>query len=148
MYCLSVVDVLIWFDFIGTCIGIQWKVFFFARYTHKIHCSRSTQGKRIRCRTECCIYIVGEAKDQLSVWDHSKVRWQQGRSCSWVGWYVSSDFWIFSWQKKVEEKMSRVHWVLNYAGCFSEAAGSVDSVNGWKAGLRDGLGFVCRFLWS
>ena len=28
--------------------------------------------------------------------------------------------------------------VLNYAGCFSEAAGSVDRVNGWEAGLRDG----------
>ena len=30
----------------------------------------------------------------------------------------------------------RVHGVLNYAGCFSEAAGSVDRVNGWEAGLR------------
>ena len=32
--------------------------------------------------------------------------------------------------------------VLDYAGCFSEAAGSVDRVNEWKAGLHDGLGFV------
>ena len=38
--------------------------------------------------------------------------------------------------------MSGVHGVLNYAGCFSEAAGSVDRVNGWEAGLCDGLGFV------
>ena len=32
--------------------------------------------------------------------------------------------------------------VLNYAGCFAEAAGSVDRVNGWEAGLRDGLGYI------
>ena len=38
--------------------------------------------------------------------------------------------------------MSGVHGVLDYAGCFAEAAGSVDRVNGWEAGLRDGLGFV------
>ena len=30
--------------------------------------------------------------------------------------------------------------VLKYAGCFAEAAGSVDS--GWEAGLSDGLGLV------
>ena len=34
--------------------------------------------------------------------------------------------------------MSGVREVLNYAGCFSEAAGSVDRVNGWEAGLCDG----------
>ena len=42
-------------------------------------------------------------------------------------------------QKKVEERMSGVREVLNYAGCFAEAAGSVDRVNGWEAGLSDGL---------
>ena len=38
--------------------------------------------------------------------------------------------------------MSVVRGVLNYAGCFSEAVGSVDRVNGWEAGFRDGLGYV------
>ena len=38
--------------------------------------------------------------------------------------------------------MFRVRGVLNYAGCFAEAAGSVDRVNGWEAGLCDGLGFI------
>ena len=42
--------------------------------------------------------------------------------------------------------MSGVRGVLNYAGCFSEAAGSVDRVNGWEAGLRDGLGFIHDLL--
>ena len=35
--------------------------------------------------------------------------------------------------------MSGVHEVLDYAGCFSEAAGSVDRVNGWMVGLSDEL---------
>ena len=30
--------------------------------------------------------------------------------------------------------MSGVRRVLNNAGCFAEAAGSVDRVNGWEAG--------------
>jgi len=38
--------------------------------------------------------------------------------------------------------MSGVRGVLDYAGCFFEATGSVDGVNGWEAGLRDGLGYV------
>jgi len=38
--------------------------------------------------------------------------------------------------------MSGVRGVLDYAVCFFKAAGSVDSVNGWEAGLSDGLGFV------
>ena len=38
--------------------------------------------------------------------------------------------------------MSGVRGVLNYVGCFAEAAGSVDRVNGWEAGLRDGLGYI------
>ena len=42
--------------------------------------------------------------------------------------------------------MSRVRGVLHYVGCISEAAGSVDSVNGWEAGLRDGLGFIHNSL--
>ena len=51
----------------------------------------------------------------------------------------------------MEERMSGVRGVLNYAGCFSKAAGSVDRVNGWETGLRDGLVFVttlCSFLRS
>ena len=46
---------------------------------------------------------------------------------------------LFPGWKKVEERMSGVRGVLNYAGCFSEAAGSIDNVSGWEAGLRDGL---------
>ena len=38
--------------------------------------------------------------------------------------------------------MSRVRRILDYCGYFSEAAGSVDGVNGWEAGLHDGLGFI------
>ena len=38
--------------------------------------------------------------------------------------------------------MSGVCGVLNYDGCFSEAAGSVDIVNAWEAGLSDGLGYI------
>ena len=48
----------------------------------------------------------------------------------------------FSRRKKMEERMSGVHGVLNYTGCFAEAAGGVDRVNGWEAGLRDGLGYI------
>ena len=36
--------------------------------------------------------------------------------------------------------------VLNYADCFSEAAGKVDRVNEWEAGLRDGLGYIHDLL--
>ena len=43
--------------------------------------------------------------------------------------------------------MSGVHGVLNYAGCFAEAVGSVDRFNGWEAGLRDGLGYIHDLLW-
>ena len=38
--------------------------------------------------------------------------------------------------------MSGVRGVLNYVGCFAEAAGSVGKVNGWEAGLRDGLDYI------
>ena len=38
--------------------------------------------------------------------------------------------------------MSRVREVLDYADCFSEAARSVDRINGWEAGLRDGQGNI------
>ena len=48
----------------------------------------------------------------------------------------------FSRWKKVEERMSGMCGVLNYADCFSDAVGNVDKVNGWEAGLSDGLGFV------
>ena len=42
--------------------------------------------------------------------------------------------------------MSRVCGVLNYGGCFAEAAGSVDRVSGWEVGLRDGLGYIHGLL--
>jgi len=42
--------------------------------------------------------------------------------------------------------MSGVRGFLDYAGCFSESAGCVDGVNGWKADLRDGLGYVHNSL--
>ena len=42
----------------------------------------------------------------------------------------------------MEERISGVHGVLNYAGCFAEAVENVDRVNGWEAGLSDGLGYV------
>ena len=42
--------------------------------------------------------------------------------------------------------MSRVRGVLNYAGCFAEAVISVDRVNGWEAGLRDGLSYIHDLL--
>ena len=51
----------------------------------------------------------------------------------------------------MEERKSGVRGVLNYDGCFDEAAGSVDRVNGWEASLRDGLGYIhtfCSFLRS
>ena len=38
--------------------------------------------------------------------------------------------------------MFGVRGVLNYAGCFAEAAGSADRVNGWEAGLHDGLDYI------
>ena len=38
--------------------------------------------------------------------------------------------------------MSGMRGVLDCAGCFSETAGSVDRVNGWEAGLNDGLGYI------
>ena len=42
--------------------------------------------------------------------------------------------------------MSGGRGVLNYAGCFAEAAGSVDRVNGWEAGLCDGLDYIHDLL--
>lgn len=44
--------------------------------------------------------------------------------------------------------MSRVHGVLNYAGCFSKAAGSADRVNGWAAGLRNGVGDIHNLFFT
>ena len=46
----------------------------------------------------------------------------------------------------MEERTSRVREVLNYAGCFAKAAGSVDRVNGWEASLSDGLGYIHDLL--
>ena len=45
----------------------------------------------------------------------------------------------------MEERLSGVRGVLDYAG-FAEAVGSVDRVNGWEAGLRDGLGYIHDLL--
>ena len=42
--------------------------------------------------------------------------------------------------------MSGVCGVLDYAGCFAEAAGSVDRISGWEAGLCDGLGYIHDLL--
>ena len=53
-----------------------------------------------------------------------------------------SDFVSFTQWKKVEGRMSKARGVLNYIGCFAKAAGSVNRVNGWEAGLRDGLGYI------
>ena len=46
--------------------------------------------------------------------------------------------------------MSGLRGILNDAGCFAKAAGSVDSINGWEAGLRDWAAFTtfCSFLQS
>ena len=41
--------------------------------------------------------------------------------------------------EEVEERISGMHGVLDYAGCFAEAAGSVDRINGWEAGLHEGF---------
>ena len=54
-----------------------------------------------------------------------------------------SDFCIFF---PTEEGGREYAWgargVLDYVSCFSKAVGSVDRVNGWEAGLHDGLGYV------
>jgi len=42
--------------------------------------------------------------------------------------------------------MSGEREVFDYAGCFSNVAGSVDGVNGREAGLRDGLGYFLNPL--
>ena len=44
--------------------------------------------------------------------------------------------------------MSGLRGVLNYAGCFAvaEAMYIVDRVNGWEAGLRNGLGYIHDLL--
>ena len=42
--------------------------------------------------------------------------------------------------------MSEVRGILNYVSCFSEAVRSVDRVNGWEDGLRDGLGYIHDLL--
>ena len=60
---------------------------------------------------------------------------------------MTSDFCIF-FPKVVEERMSRVRGVLNYAGCFAKTAGSVGRANGWEAGLRDGVGPFTTFCSS
>ena len=46
----------------------------------------------------------------------------------------------------MEERLFGVRGVLDYAGCFSEAVGNVDGVNGREAGLRDGLGYIHGLL--
>ena len=59
---------------------------------------------------------------------------------------MTSDFCIFFPMEEVEERMSRVCGVFYYAGCFAEAVGSVDTVNGWQASLHDGLGYIHDIL--
>ena len=36
---------------------------------------------------------------------------------------------------------------FEYAGCFAEAVGSLDRVNGLEAGLHDGLGYIHDLLY-
>ena len=59
---------------------------------------------------------------------------------------MSSDFCIFFPTEEGGRENVQGGGVLNYAGCFAEAAGSVDRVNGWEAGLRDGLGYIHDLL--
>ena len=42
--------------------------------------------------------------------------------------------------------MTGMRGILNYAGCFAKATGSVDRINGWEVGLRDGLGCIHDLL--
>ena len=42
--------------------------------------------------------------------------------------------------------MSGVRGMFNYAGCFAKAVGSVNRVNGWEAGLHEGLGYIHDLL--
>ena len=54
-----------------------------------------------------------------------------------------SDFYIFfPMEEGGRENVQGVWGVLDFSGCFAEAAGSVDRVNGWEAGLRGGLGYI------
>ena len=56
------------------------------------------------------------------------------------------DLRLFPDGRRWKRECSGVRGVLNYAGCFAEAAGSVDRVNGWEAGLHDGLGDIHDLL--
>ena len=60
-----------------------------------------------------------------------------------LSWLVRE---LFSRWEKVEERMSGVRGILDYACCFAKAAGSVDRVNGWEAALCDGLGYIHDLL--
>ena len=53
---------------------------------------------------------------------------------------------LFPEERRWKRECPGLRGVLNYAGCFAEAAGSVDRVNGWEAGLRDGLGYIHDLL--
>ena len=59
---------------------------------------------------------------------------------------MTSDLCIFfpteEGRREYFHKSTGVPGVHDYAGCFSVAAGSVDRVNGWEAGLCDGLGII------
>ena len=59
---------------------------------------------------------------------------------------MTSDFCIFFPMEEDGREYVQGVWVLNYAGCFAKAAGSVDRVNGWEAGLRDGLCYIHDLL--
>jgi len=57
-----------------------------------------------------------------------------------------SDFCIFFPTEEGGRENVRGRWILDYAGCFSQAAGSIDRVNGREAGLHDGLGYILNPL--
>ena len=82
---------LIWF-IIVTCINIQWKVLFLARYTDKTYRSQ----RRKRESAECNVTVIARVERMINLMQGKSIQvWQQqGRSCSWVGWYVTSDFCI------------------------------------------------------
>ena len=42
--------------------------------------------------------------------------------------------------------MPGVHGILDCAGCFAKAVRNVDRVNGWEAGLRNGLDYIHDLL--
>ena len=90
------------------------------------------EKEKRECRMSCYSHSWRVEKDQIIIRQvHWKVWWQQRRRYPWVGWCLTSDCCVFFPTEKVEERRSGVSGVLNYAGCFVEAAESVD--RGWFA---------------